>query len=76
MRVETGGGTGLKPPDRWCVPLCHDHHLEQHRIGHAAFDKAHMIDLRALAEELASLSPFIGQTDETQKRQVREFLGS
>lgn len=24
---ETGGGMGLKPADRWCVCLCHEHHM-------------------------------------------------
>ena len=49
----------MKPPDRWTVPLCHDHHHEQHQIGHAAFDAKYGVDLRALAEELSGLSPFI-----------------
>lgn len=22
-----------KPEDRWCLPLCHDHHMEQHIKG-------------------------------------------
>jgi hypothetical protein len=57
VRVETGGGTALKPADWWTVPLCNDHHREQHRIGHSAFDAAHMLDLRALAEELSAMSP-------------------
>lgn len=57
VRVETGGGMGMKPADYFSVPLCVDHHLEQHRIGHAEFDATHMLDLRALAEELAAMSP-------------------
>lgn len=59
VRVETGGGMGMKPADAFSVPLCVEHHLEQHRVGHAAFDAAHMLDLRALAEELAAMSPAV-----------------
>jgi hypothetical protein len=59
VRVGTGGGMGLKPPDRYTVPLCHEHHREQHQVGHRAFDEKHGIDLRALAEELAALSPHL-----------------
>ncbi len=59
VRINTRGGMGLKPPDRWTVPLCHGHHHEQHQIGHRAFDEKHAVDLRAVAAELATLSPFI-----------------
>ncbi len=50
---------GLKPPDRFTAPLCWEHHHEQHCIGHTAFDKRHSIDLRAIAEKLAELSPYL-----------------
>ena len=36
---EDKGGTGLKPADRWAIPLCHDCHRMQHAEGHAAFDE-------------------------------------
>jgi hypothetical protein len=46
IRVGGGGGTGIKPPDNECLPLCHDCHIGiQHRIGERSFyrdiDKAH-----------------------------------
>lgn len=24
------GGTSFRPHDKWCYPLCHDHHAQQH----------------------------------------------
>jgi len=57
VRTGTGGGTGLKPSDRWTISLCHLHHAEQHRIGEAAFQARHGIDLLALAELFAARSP-------------------
>lgn len=50
---------GMKPPDRWTVPLCNVHHTEQHRIGHPAFDAKYDLSLREIAERLAALSPHI-----------------
>jgi hypothetical protein len=57
--VGTGGGMGMKPPDRWSVGLCVAHHREQHLIGHEAFDAKHGVDLRSLAEALARRSPYL-----------------
>jgi hypothetical protein len=57
VRRDTDGGTGLKPSDRWTISLCRDHHIEQHRIGEAAFEKRYAIDMRALAEGFARRSP-------------------
>lgn len=37
--VEDRGGTGLKPADRWAVPLCPECHRLQHDMGHQAFDR-------------------------------------
>lgn len=68
VRMNTGGGMGMKPPDRWTVPLCHEHHHEQHQIGHAAFDAKYGVDLRALAEELSGRSPFITNSANTAPR--------
>ncbi len=57
----TGGGTALKPQDVWAAPLCSPfgHHEEQHSIGHRAFDAKYGVDLRALAQRLAALSPYL-----------------
>ncbi len=37
IRMGTKGGTGFKPSDCHTVPLCHEHHAEQHRIGETRF---------------------------------------
>lgn len=50
---------GLKPPDRYTAPCCAQHHMEQHAIGHRAFDAKYRIDMRAIAEKLAELSPYL-----------------
>jgi hypothetical protein len=57
----TGGGMKLKPPDVWTVPLCREHHREQHDIGHPAFERKYCIDFRRSAMELAALSPYQGE---------------
>lgn len=59
VRMNTGGGTSLKPADWWTIPLCHMHHMEQHHLSHEAFDRKHKIDSRAEAEFLALASPYI-----------------
>lgn len=28
---------GQKPDDKWCLPLCDEHHREQHRVGELQF---------------------------------------
>lgn len=40
-----GGGTGLKPNDLTCIPLCHKHHTELHHIGIDSFEKLYGLDL-------------------------------
>lgn len=53
VRQGTGGGMGMKPDDRWTLPLCGAlHHPEQHRIGHRAFDLKYDIDSRGIAASL------------------------
>lgn len=63
VRVGTGGGTGLKPPDRWAVPLCPRHHGEGHQTGWSTFEARYGLDLRAIAEGLAAASPFLQPGD-------------
>ncbi|CAB4137821.1 Protein of unknown function DUF968 [uncultured Caudovirales phage] len=60
VRECTGGGTGLKPPDRWAVPLCPAHHLELHQRGARTWGLKYGIDLRQRAEDLAAQSPHLG----------------
>ena len=57
VRSGTDGGIALKPSDKWLVSLCAHHHEEQHRIGEAAFEKQHSIDLKDLSTEFALRSP-------------------
>jgi hypothetical protein len=54
VRQASGGGMGLKPDDRFALPLCHRHHAYQHRVGHAAFDREYGIESRAIALQLAA----------------------
>ena len=37
MRTGTDGGVGVKPGDRYAVPLCTACHARQHRIGELSF---------------------------------------
>lgn len=57
VRRDTDGGLAVKPSDRWTISLCRSHHIEQHRIGEAAFEKRYGIDMRDLAEAFACRSP-------------------
>lgn len=57
VRDGTFAGMGQKPDDCWTVSLCHEHHAEQHQIGHARFDLKHGINSRMLALEFAAKSP-------------------
>jgi hypothetical protein len=57
VRRNTDGGTAMKPSDRWTISLCRHHHIEQHRLGEAAFEGLYKIDMRELAEEFARRSP-------------------
>ena len=59
VRLGTGGGTGMKPADRWTVPLCPRHHLELHNHGALTFNRVHGLDLRGLAAQLADISPYL-----------------
>lgn len=50
IRRASNSGTGIKPSDRFCVPLCADHHAESHR-GERTFERKYGIDLMAMAVE-------------------------
>jgi hypothetical protein len=52
VRNGTDGGTSLKPSDCWALPLCRDHHAEQHRIGERSFDTKDQINMKSIAEKL------------------------
>ena len=44
MRTATDGGVGVKPADRYAVPLCVTCHAKQHRMGELSFWSALCID--------------------------------
>ena len=44
VRTGTDGGTGIKPGDRYAVPLCAACHAKQHRVGELTFWSALRID--------------------------------
>ena len=44
VRTGTDGGVGIKPGDRYTVPLCTVCHAKQHRIGELSFWSALRID--------------------------------
>lgn len=37
VRIGNDGGMGLKPSDRYTVPLCGEHHSQQHNVGEVTF---------------------------------------
>jgi hypothetical protein len=39
------------------VPLCRDHHREQHQVGIQTFQRVHGIDLVELADAISDRSP-------------------
>lgn len=49
-------GIGSKPDDRWSLPICHDDHMEQHRIGEISFWADVGIDPIKLAASLYAAS--------------------
>lgn len=64
LRSTREGGAGQKPPDKWTVPLCDDHHNMGVDCVHGVGSKKelgwfarHGIDALALAAALWSASP-------------------
>lgn len=57
IRTGTDGGMGIKPSDKWVVPLCAMAHKEQHTIGEPAFEARYSVDLKELAARYWKLSP-------------------
>jgi hypothetical protein len=57
LRSCANTGTGEKPHDIFGVSLCRHHHVEQHGLGIAAFERKYGVDLWALAAEFAQRSP-------------------
>ena len=44
MRTGTDAGVGIKPADRYAVPLCVTCHATQHRVGELTFWSALRVD--------------------------------
>jgi len=56
VRTGTDGGVGVKPADRYTVPLCAACHARQHRIGELSFWSARRIDPLNVALRLWTVS--------------------
>ena len=56
VRTGTDGGVGVKPGDRYAVPLCAACHAKQHRIGELSFWSARHIDPLNVALRLWTVS--------------------
>ena len=56
VRTGTDGGVGVKPGDRYAVPLCAACHAKQHRIGELTFWSALRVDPINVALRLWTIS--------------------
>lgn len=52
IRAGNDGGMGVKPSDRFTVPLCFNDHRDQHTVGELAFWSGHGVDPMGLAAHL------------------------
>ena len=61
VRLGSGAGLGQKPSDWRAVPLCKDHHSQQHTIGERSFWQTYQLatgqDVDALIDGLCKDSP-------------------
>ena len=57
LRSVRRDGLAQRPHDRFGVPLCRHHHLEQHDCGVDTFEDRHGVDLWAIARDLVRRSP-------------------
>jgi predicted HNH restriction endonuclease len=64
IRSGTDGGVGLKPDDRFVVPLCAECHRELHNTGAITFERKYNIDLMAVAEQCQRQSPHLKKIKE------------
>ena len=65
VRTGTDGGVGMKPADRYAVPLCAACHAKQHRIGELTFWSALRIDPLNVALRLWTISADIKAGERT-----------
>lgn len=62
VRSAANSGTGMKPADRFTIPVCARHHDEGHRTGWISFESKYGISLHNLATKLAAASPHLKGT--------------
>ena len=65
VRTGTDGGVGVKPGDRYAVPLCAACYAKQHRIGELTFWSALRIDPVNVAARLWTVSADIKAGERT-----------
>ena len=65
VRTGTDGGVGVKPGDRYAVPLCAACHTKQHRIGELSFWSVLRIDPLNVALRLWTVSADINAGERT-----------
>ena len=56
VRTGTDAGVGIKPADRYAIPLCTTCHAKQHRVGELTFWSALHIDPLNVAFRLWTIS--------------------
>jgi hypothetical protein len=56
IRTGTDGGVGMKPGDRYAIPLCTACHTKQHRVGELTFWSALRFDPVNVALRLWTIS--------------------
>lgn len=61
-------GMGSKPDDKWTLPLCHQHHMEQHQEGELTFYFRLNVSPVQLSQDLYRVSPDL----DAMRRIVRE----
>jgi len=66
VRDDSGGGTGLRPHDRWAIPVCPAHHMAIHQTGARTFETRHGLNLRAIAVRFAETSPYLPSDEKTE----------
>ena len=65
VRTATDGGVGMKPGDRYAIPLCTACHAKQHRVGELTFWSALRFDPLNVALRLWTVSSDIEAGERT-----------
>ena len=75
VRTGTDGGVGMKPGDRYAVPLCTACHAKQHQIGELSFWSALRIDPLNVAFRLWIVSADLDAGERTVFRATTDRSG-